>query len=44
MNIVRSMTKMRNDNDMTDRTSPLYTKNENKLSWSIGQGAVYHEN
>ena len=29
------MTKMRQDNDMTDRTTLLYFENEIELSWSI---------
>ena len=40
-NSVRSMTKTRHDNDVTDRTSPLYNKNETELLWPIWQGTVY---
>ena len=29
------MTKMREDNDMTDCTGPLYVENEIELSWPI---------
>ena len=33
--------KTKEDNDMTDCTAPLYSKNEIKLSWPIRQGTVY---
>ena len=32
------------DNDMTHRTSVIYTKNNNELSWSIESGVVYNQN
>lgn len=35
---------MRQDNDMTYRTSFLNAKNETELSCSIRQGTVYKEN
>ena len=38
---VRSMTKMRHDNDVTNRTSLLYAKNETEFSWVIWHGTVY---
>ena len=36
--------KMRQDNDMTNPTSPIYTENDNELSWAIGSGAICNEN
>ena len=38
---VRSMTKMRQNNDVNNSTGPLYAENENELSWLIRQGTVY---
>ena len=37
------MMKMREDNDMVNRTNPLFVENETKLSCSIRQGTVYDE-
>ena len=37
------MTKMRQDNDVTDHTCPLNGENEIELSWSIWQGMIYDE-
>ena len=31
------------EQDVTDRTGPLYDKNETGLSWSIWQSTVYDE-
>lgn len=40
----QSMMKMRQDNDVTNHTSPLYTKkNEIEMSCPIQQGMVYDE-
>ena len=38
------MTKTREDNDVTDRTSVVYAKNDIELWWSIRLGAIYDEN
>ena len=40
-NSVQTMTKSRQDNNVTDHTGALYAKNETELSWPIRQGAVY---
>ena len=42
-NRVRSMTKTRKDNNMTDRTGAIYSKIGTELSWSIEQDVVYHK-
>ena len=36
------MTKMRQDNDVTDCIGPILAKNETKLSGPIRQGTVYY--
>lgn len=36
--------KTRQDNEMTDYTIPVYTKNEIELSWQIEMGTVYDKN
>ena len=36
--------KTKQDKDMTDLTSAVYTDNETELSWPIGLGAVCSEN
>ena len=41
---VPSMTKTRQDNNMTDRTGAVYVENGNELSWPIKSGANYDEN
>ena len=41
---VRSMTKTRQDNDLTDCIGVVYTKNEIELLWLIGQGVVCDKN
>lgn len=41
---VWSLTKTRLDNDMTNRTSAVYVKDEIDLSLPIQQGVVYDEN
>ena len=33
----------REDNDVIDRTSVVYSEIETVLSWPIGKDAVYHE-
>ena len=38
------MTKMRQDNDVTDHTGAVYAEIRTEFSWKIGQDAVYHEN
>ena len=38
---VRSVMKTRQDNDMTNRTGALYTKNDIELLWPIGLGVIY---
>ena len=38
------MTKMKQDNNVIDHTSLLYTENETELSCPIGQGTVYDQN
>lgn len=35
------MKKLRKDNDVLDRTSPLYVKNGNEISWPIKKHMVY---
>ena len=41
---MKSMTKTRLDNDVTDHTSEVYAKNKTKLSWPIRPSIVYDEN
>ena len=41
---VQSVTKTRQDNDMTDRTGTIHAKNENELSGSIILGVIYDKN
>ena len=36
--------KIRQDNDVTDRTRAIYDENETKLSWPIGLSADCDEN
>ena len=38
------MMKTKQDNDLTDRASAFYAKNDTELSWPIGSGADYDEN
>ena len=38
-----TMTKIRQDNHMTNRINPIYIKNETELPWSIGLSLVYDE-
>ena len=38
------MMKIRQDNDMINRTSVVYVKNETELSWLIGSGVVCDKN
>lgn len=35
--------KTRQDNDVTNCTTPLYSEKDIELSWSIQQGMVYNE-
>ena len=44
MNQVLFVTKTRHENDVTDHTCAIYTKNDTKISWSIRLGANYDEN
>ena len=44
LNWVRSVTKTRQDNDMTDCIGTIYVENETELSWPIKLGVVYDEN
>ena len=41
---VPTMTKIRQDNYVTDRIDEVYAENEIKLSWSIKSSLVYNEN
>ena len=41
---VRSVTKIRHNNNVTDRIGTVYAENENELSWPIRQGVVYDKN
>lgn len=41
---VRYVMKTKKDNDMTDCTEVIYTKNKTELSWPIGPGVVCDEN
>lgn len=36
--------KTKKENDMIDRTSVIYAKNDTELSWSIELAIVYDEN
>ena len=36
--------KTRQDKDMTNRNSAIYTENETELSWRIRSTAIYDEN
>ena len=40
---VPTMTKIRQDNHMTDCINPIYIENEIELSWSIGLSLVCDE-
>ena len=42
--LVQSMTKTKQDNDVTNHINVIYAENETKLLWSIGPGAVDDEN
>ena len=41
---MRSLTKTRQDNKVTDRTRVVYAENETKLLWLIKPGVDYDEN
>ena len=41
---VSYVTKIRQDNDVIDRTSVVYAKSDIELSWLIRLGAIYDEN
>ena len=41
---MRSLTKTKQDNDMTNRTSAIYAENETELPWPIELSVVYEEN
>ena len=41
---VRSVMKIRDNNNVTDRIGTVYAENENELSWPIRQGVVYDKN
>ena len=43
-NLVRSVIKTRQDNDMTNCTRIVYAKNESELSWLIRLGAICNKN
>lgn len=43
LNCVWCVTKMRQENNMIDRTSAVYIENETKLSRPIGLGVFYDE-
>ena len=43
-NEVRSMTKTRQDNDVSDRIGVLYPEIRTELSWPIRKVMVNHEN
>ena len=37
------MTKIKQNNDMTNHTGAIYSEIETELSWSIGHDVIYHE-
>lgn len=41
---LRSMTKTKEDNDVTKKTNVVYIKNNIELSWLIWLGVIYEEN
>ena len=41
--LVRSMMKTKQDNDVTDHIGVVYAENETKLSWLIGSGVICEE-
>ena len=44
LDLVQPVTKIRQDNDVIDRTDAVYAENEIELLWSIGPGPVFDEN
>lgn len=44
LDLVRSVIKTRQDNNMIDRIGMIYVEDETKLLWLMGLGVIYYEN